>query len=283
MTDIHIHANSPILFVDGSYYVFHRYFATLRWFSMQHFENLSKEDQSARIQSLDTDASFLEAFFKHLKQDIKKWQKKWRVPHGNIVFGFDCSRGNIWRHAHCDGYKKTRVASESFNGGIFVQFYQWFKANKEALGMECVEMDSLEADDVIYLAVQTMQGLDCDTEIIVMTNDNDYLQMRGDRIQLINAQFHDIVERSSIGTPEEDLLAKIIMGDVSDNIPPVAPKIGQVTARKLAQQGREAVEDWAHQKGCMDRFQSNERLISFAHIPTSLVEQFRAKYRWIFV
>lgn len=280
---IHVHGGSPIIFVDGSYYVFHRYFATLRWFSMRQFQNMSKEEQTEYIQQLHTNTEFIDVFFKHLTQDIKKWQKKWKVPHGNIIFGFDCTRGNIWRHAHHGSYKQTRVVSESFNGGIFPKFYEWFGIHKDAYGIECMEMDCLEADDVIFLGVQSIQRHQPNTSVIVITNDNDYLQMRSATVQLVNAQFHDIVERSSVGAPEHDLLAKILMGDHSDNIPPVAPKIGPVTARKLACQGKAFVEDWAQNKGCFERYKNNERLISFACIPSELVNAFQNKYKWVIV
>lgn len=286
MTDIHIHASSPVIFVDGSYYVFHRYFATHRFYSIRNFEGLSKEEQLEITQTLHENEEFMTAFFKHVKQDVKKWQKMWKVPHGNIIFGFDCVRGDIWRHAYHDGYKQTRTASQTFNGNIFPQFYRWFDEHKEECGLECIEYDSLEADDVIYLGVDKINQIQPDTQITVMTNDNDYLQLcsgANNNVKLINAQFKDIAERSSVGDADQDLLIKILMGDTSDNIPPVAPKIGPVTAKKLAAQGREYVEDWAQKKGCYERYKENERLISFKCIPSDLVEAFKSKYNWVLV
>ena len=281
--ELHIHANAPVLFVDGSYYVFHRYFATLRWFSLRSFNDLSKSEQEEKIQGIHTDHDFMNAFKKHIGQDVKKWRKTWNVPHGNIVFGFDCTRGDIWRHAFHDGYKSTRTASASFNGNIFPAFYTWFEENQESLGLQCVEGSNLEADDVIYLGIQQLRSLQPQIPIIVMTNDNDYLQIKDDGITLINAQYKDIVQRSSVGNAQHDLLIKILMGDVSDNIPSVAPKLGAVTARKIAEQGRAYAESWAETKGVLERFKRNELLISFAHIPSDIASRYNLKYKWVMV
>lgn len=282
--EIHLHGNSPVLFVDGSYYVFHRYFATLRWYSLRNYGSLTKEEQLQRVQNLHTDESFLDAFFRHLRQDLKKWQKEWAVPHGNIVFGFDCTRCNIWRNAHYAGYKKTRTTAAGFNGQIFPAFYTWFEQNKGLYGLSSVEADGLEADDVIYLSVRRLLELQPGMRVVVLTNDNDYLQIRKlGAIDIVNAQMHSVVQRSSIGSPEQDLLMKVLMGDTSDNIPAVAAKIGPATAKKLALQGRTAVEGWAQQKGCSARLQENERLISFEYIPSDFQSTFDARYEWVMV
>jgi 5'-3' exonuclease len=267
----------PIILVDGSYYIFHRYFATLRWWSLQ--KGLNKEEQERAAATLHEDTGFVAAFFKHVCQDILKWRKKWGVRQDNIVFGFDCPRGDIWRNKHHNDYKGTRTASASFNGGIFPLFYEWFGEHAEALGLARVEHERLEADDVLFLTAQHIEtATEGNAHVVVITNDNDYLQMRGPHVTLVNASMQDLAARSSIGTPEQDVLCKILMGDASDNIPAVAPKMGPTTAKKLALQGREAVVGWAQERGCLARFLENERLISFAHIPTELVAAFDRTY-----
>lgn len=284
MTEIHVHASSPIVFIDTSYYIFHRYFATLRWYSIREFQGMTKEEQNAKVQTLHEDAAFTNAFYKHITQDVKKWQKTWKVPHGNIVFGFDCSRENIWRNEHHDAYKSGRVTASNFNGNIFSLFYRWFDSNKAQYGFVNIEYDRLEADDVISLSLKELFKLQKTSDIVVLTNDNDYLQMRmADGVRLINAQMKDIAERSSVGNAEQDLLIKILMGDPSDNIPSVAPKIGPATAKKLAAEGRDHVENWARTKGYFERYKENERLISFDCIPKDLVDGFRSKYTWVLV
>lgn len=275
---VHVHVGEPILLVDCSYYIFHRYFATFRWYSFR----FPKEEHASLAAQLHECEEFCDAFYKHIRSDLAKWMKTWGVPHGNIIFGCDCRRGDIWRNAFHDGYKHGRTASSTFNPAFFGMFYQWLAAHAEQLGVMSMEYEQLEADDVIYLIVGKIQRAQPGTKIVIITNDNDYLQIRGENVEIVNAQLHELSKRS-IGTPEQDLLHKIVMGDVSDNIPAIAPKLGPVTAKKLALQGREAVEEWAKKKGCMDKLLHNERMIAFAHIPPALIMGFEDAYDWCFV
>lgn len=272
----------PVIFVDASYYVFHRYFATLRWYGFRFMTGLTKEEYSGRVRCIHEDEDFVAAFFKHVCADIEKWRKTFKSVGGPIIFGMDCSRADIWRHALTPGYKQTRVQAEGFNGNIFVKFYTWFDENAEGLGLFKLRIDHMEADDVIALGVRSVLSDAQNTaQIVVITNDNDYLQLRkGGRVTLVNAQLADIAVRSSIGTPEQDLLAKILQGDSSDNIPSVAPKVGPKTAKDLAHKGRDAVILWATEKGCLDRFYENEALISFDKIPGDLVSAFHQTYKF---
>ena len=87
----------------------------------------------------------------------------------------------------------------------------------------------------------------------------------------------DLVKRS-IGTPDQDLLYKVIKGDDSDNIPAIAPKIGPVTAKKVVFMDPEEREEWIKRKGqtAVENFENNRRLVSFNYIPESLRESFRS-------
>ena len=68
MNTIYFNKNNIIL-IDSSYYVFHRYFATYRWFSFQNI-NVSVDD-------IINNNIFINAFYKHINNDIKKLCKKW--------------------------------------------------------------------------------------------------------------------------------------------------------------------------------------------------------------
>lgn len=275
-----IDKSSPILFIDASYYVFYRFYATLRWYGFRHAND--DEDESLKVlQNVTEKSDFIEAFVKHITQDIKKWRNEWKIKNGNIFFCFDCSRQDIWRNKYHDNYKGTRVHANTFDGNIFPQFYEWFDKNHKNFGIEPLSVNNLEADDVVYLSVQKVLSLDDEISVIIITNDNDYLQMRNERIKIVNAQGHDLVKRS-IGTPEQDLIYKIILGDVSDNIPSICKRMGHVTAKRLALSTKEERDQWITKKGkeCEEAYKYNERLISFQHIPEEYCEIWRNKYEW---
>lgn len=268
-----IDPSSNVLVVDASYYVFHRFFATHRWYS---FKTQLPEGAAT------TAKEFIEAFLRHVQQDIRKWRKQWAIPSNNVFFCFDCARHDIWRNQHADGYKGTRVHSSNFDSNIFQVFYEWFDHNAEEQGLASLSVDGLEADDVAYLCVQEiLQHMDESHRVIILTNDNDYLQMRTDKVTIVNAQGYDLSKRS-IGTAEQDLIYKILLGDTSDNIASVCSRLGAATAKKLALASHEERWAWIQKKGvaCEEAYRKNEQLISFQHIPSSYIMAWKAKYTW---
>ena len=59
------------------------------------------------------------------------------------------------------------------------------------------------------------------------------MQLAEPRVHIYNLSFKKITDqKSSTGTAECDLFCKIVMGDISDNIPSVFPKCGPKTALK---------------------------------------------------
>ena len=90
MIDININKNKSIILVDGSYYVFYRYFATLRWFSFQQ--------KTFEINTITENDEFITAFIKHFNNDVHKFCKKWKTDKTNIVICLDCPKNEIWRN-----------------------------------------------------------------------------------------------------------------------------------------------------------------------------------------
>jgi hypothetical protein len=70
MNTINFNKNNIIL-IDSSYYVFHRYFATYRWFSFQNID--------VSVDNIVNNEVFINAFYKHINNDIKKLCKKWNT------------------------------------------------------------------------------------------------------------------------------------------------------------------------------------------------------------
>ena len=76
---------------------------------------------------------------------------------------------------------------------------------------------------------------------------------------------------------------KILMGDVSDNIPPICAKVGPKTAFKIANMSHEDRSAWIKAKGpaCVAQYNTNTLLVSFASIPEDLAQAFYTKYTFI--
>ena len=301
MIYIHILGTSNLLLVDTSYYVFHRYNATLKWYTFslkppanqnvepgdENHGSASDVHESPATQGIDhsslhEDVNFVNAFKRHFEKDIAKWRKQWKLAvASNIIFVTDCPRAQIWRNDIYPEYKAHRVQATSFNPGIFHIFYTMLDEMCSA-GRCCLMSGSrLEADDVVYLTTKLLKAKGFAKDIVILTNDNDYLQMRdiGDNIHMFNMMNVDLTTRS-VGSPGIDLLVKIMMGDVSDNIPPMCSKMGKKTALKLACLSQDERESFIVKKGiaCVEQFAKNERLVSLKCIPMDLAQMCTGLY-----
>jgi 5'-3' exonuclease len=267
--DIVLSKDRKIILLDTSYYVFHRYYATLKWYS---FKWKATNETDLDYASIHENMEFVDAFKKHVLADIGKWTKLWKTTRSNLVLCLDCPHNEVWRNDLHDSYKGTRVQNATFNPNIFPIFYNYAnELNLQKIGVPC-----LEADDVVALVSGKLKELNNDVSIVIYTNDNDYLQLRCDNIVIHNMMSpkndaSNLAKRSA-GSPEIDLCIKTLMGDVSDNISPVCAKIGAKTSLKVATMSEEEREKWLISKGpeCVAAYQLNKTLVSFANIPPHL-------------
>ncbi|MCC6208162.1 MAG: DNA polymerase I [Gammaproteobacteria bacterium] len=104
-----------------------------------------------------------------------------------------------------------------------------------ALGLPCLAVKGVEADDVIgTLAAQARTS---DMNVVISTGDKDMAQLVDGHVTLINTMTHQTLDRAGVeakfGVPPEliiDYLA--LVGDTSDNIPGI-PGVGPKTAATL--------------------------------------------------
>lgn len=245
------------LVIDTSYYIFYRYFATARWASQA---GVTEREQ------------ILAAFERHFHADLKNWQ----ATGAAIYFCLDCPREEIWRNEIFPDYKKNRVTSAAFDTDAFPKIYSILEEQIE--GIHICKGERLEADDCAYLIVSELLRAGT-IEITVITNDNDYLQM-DDRVKIQNMQGEDIRARAlkklNARNAAECLLMKILMGDKSDEIPPVCPGIGPKTAEKLVAMSESDRMAFLAKKAGISlelaaaAVEVNRTIISFEKIPESL-------------
>lgn len=260
MFDITLSKNKPLILIDASYYVFYRYFATLKWYNIQKKEF--------------TETEFNNSFLKHLLSDLKKIIKKWKSVNNNLIFCLDCARTKIWRNEYFSEYKSTRVLNNNFNQNIFSVFYNYLK-EKNIITINC---DKLEADDIVYLTHTAVKN-DFD-KIVIITNDNDYLQLISDNTEIVNMQFKNILTRTKLTSSNSILTFKALLGDKSDNIPKVGSGINKDTAIKMAND-ENMLKTWLDNNNLREKYEFNLKLISFEYIPIELQKKFNSLYRFI--
>jgi 5'-3' exonuclease len=125
---------------------------------------------------------------------------------------------------------------------------------------------------VIYLIQNKLKTV-FSSHIIIITNDNDYLQLADVGITIMNMQFKDITQRGTKNA-RHDLYAKAIYGDKSDNIQKIVSFITKEKAVQLAQLGELELKQWLVENNLEDKFKFNMKLISFEHIPIEYEKKF---------
>jgi len=273
MNTIYLNKNNIIL-IDCSYYVFHRYFATYRWFSFQNID--------VAVDDIINNEVFITAFYKHINNDIKKICKKWNTNKNNIIFCVDCQRTEIWRNDIYNTYKATRVQKNNFNKKIFSIFNDYIKT----LDFKHISQDRLEGDDVIYLSQKMIKKqLEIlkinDINIVIITNDNDFLQLVDKNVHIYNMQFKELLTRG-YNNPKIDLLFKAIYGDKSDNISKIGTGITKEKALMLSNMQDIEREKYIKDNGYEYKFRLNMMLISFDNIPSEYTEIFSNNIQMIF-
>ena len=237
-----------ILCLDLSYYVFYRYYAIIAWSKNQQEEH-------------DFMAKYHEMFERKLQELVKKYRVEWR----NVYIAKDCSRENIWRNVYYDKYKASRCNDDAMIGKTFKETMMKLEDLKTKYGFNIIEHETLEADDVIALFKKHNPG----KEMIIITNDNDYIQLCDETTSIINLQGQEIKSRIKLD-PKTYLECKIIMGDKSDNITSIMQRIGPKTAEKLANDPIALQELLNKNPQAKANYDLNKRLIDFSMIPEEL-------------
>jgi len=256
-----------LVFIDLSHYVFQRFYAIQRWCKMsgKEFEN---EDEMLDV---------FEARFKSSLSDLKK--KLW-FAWKNVFIVKDCPRETIWRMQIFPGYKSNRnERSGDFNPAVFIRTYQKILPEMVGnLGVRCVSHPHAEADDVIAVGHRLIRTTDATKEkkIIVITNDNDYIQLHDEHTRILNTKLLELHSRY-----DEEILSvfglwKAIRGDVSDNIPPIDKKIGDKSALKLAKDPNLLLEKSDEVRA---KLELNKKLIMFENIPDDIRDGVEATFR----
>lgn len=247
---------SRVMLVDLGYLLFYRYHATMKNLKFQDKEDATEEE-------------VLTFFKQHLDQQLIKLVKKYKLTPKNTFFCKDARQRSIWRMDIYSEYKGTRGVATDLIHKLKDIMYKTIAPYGYVL-----EIPRLEADDVAYLASQAILNVKPTIEVFILANDRDYLQVPN--IHLIDASFKTI---QGTGNHEQDLWIKILMGDKSDNIPPICKGVGKKTAEKLASDEKER-NAFVIKKGCQAELARNEQLIRMDRIPDEYVQMFHNTYRF---
>jgi 5'-3' exonuclease len=280
------------IFIDGSYFCFHRYYSLLNW-----WKNAFPDES---LENPIENPVFVEKFKKTFVETLQQIPKKLNLtkpksrsknkkslestsdPDIKIIVGRDCKRENIWRNDLYDKYKATRANSKEtgFMGGPFFKMVYEENLFEQAGVQQVLYHPRLEADDCIAIYVKQLVEKYPPNEcnIYIITSDNDYLQLIRENVHIYNLAFKNLKDSKVFtGNPEKDLKIKIIMGDTSDNITSVFPKCGIKTAIKCVEDPDFFKKKMDNNPNYYKQYDLNEKLISFDKIPNELLSELLSK------
>lgn len=261
------------IFVDGSYFCFHRYHSLLTWWKCAYPESISVLEDPIQ------EPAFVEKFKKTFVDQLTRLPRNLKIDKSITPFmivGKDCKRENIWRNKYFSNYKQNRAngPEDGFMGGPFFKMVYEEKLFFEGGARAVLSHPQLEADDCIALCIKHLLSTHPNCNIYVITSDKDYLQLANDQVHLYNLSFKKLTDqKSSTGNPESDLFCKILAGDPSDNIPSVFPKCGPKTALKCFED-KEFFQKKMDKEEYWKQYELNKTIIDFNCIPEDLVDQF---------
>jgi 5'-3' exonuclease len=261
--------NPTFIFVDGSYYNFYRYYALTNWWKNAYPEEPLDDPYQ--------NETFVEKFKKIHVENLQQIPKKLKLDkkiNPILIVGKDCKRENIWRNELFPQYKANRT-NDGFKGGPFFKMAYEEELFKKGGAKAILKHPKLEADDCIAISVKHLVKRYPDCTIYIITSDRDYLQLNSHNVHLYNLTFKNIADnKSSTGNAASDLEIKIIMGDISDNIPSVFPKCGPKTAQKCIEDSEFFKKKMANNSDYYKQYELNKKLVDFNNIPQELVDEF---------
>lgn len=265
--------NPTFIFVDGSYYCFYRYFALQQWWRNAYPEEPLDDPYE--------NAKFVEKFKKTFVENLEQIPKKLKIHKDPVkpvlIVGKDCKREHIWRNDLFKDYKANRAngSEDGFMGGPFFKMAYEEELFQKGGARAILKHPRLEADDCIALSVKYLVKKYPQCRIFIITSDRDYLQLNAHNVHLYTLTYKNLADgKTATGNAENDLKIKIIMGDVSDNIPSVFPKCGIKTAQKCIEDEEFFKKKMANNQVYYAQYELNEKLVNFDMIPQIYVDEF---------
>jgi 5'-3' exonuclease len=268
-----------LILVDASYTSFYRFFATLRWFSLNQ-PDFYKEKKEDTKYDWSENKIFMEKYEKMYLESIVKLVGKKEFSKSYVIFCLDSPKETVWRSKLVDGYKGDRCDLSLKNN-----FKPTFKITYEKIipnliknnegKIFSIKADKLEADDIIAIISRNMEKTNKDTKIFLVSGDQDFLQLGRDNLFFINYKSKKPLLLTK-DEAKEALKMKILNGDCSDNICSIFPKdkkICPLKKRKEVTSDELKLKEYLEENPDIKKnYELNQKLINFDFIPEKLAK-----------
>tara|TARA_B100001123_G_scaffold221511_1_gene249700 strand:+ start:537 stop:1379 length:843 start_codon:yes stop_codon:yes gene_type:complete len=261
-----------IILVDTSYTNFHRFYATLRWYSFAHKDEYKKNIKDNKDYDFTKDKIFIEKYEKMYLESLKKLVGNKVFKDSIIIYCEDSPQKSIWRNELIKCYKGTREDhSKKINIiPVFRYTYRTIipKLLKENKNIHEILVNRMEGDDVIAVCSKYIRKKYPDKKVYVVSGDKDFYQLG-----YPNLYFADYKKKEYLNLTrnqaKEELRLKIINGDCSDNIKPILQniKLTKSEKNKILNDKKAMIKYLNENKKVRKKYILNRSLISFKYIP----------------
>lgn len=273
-----------LILVDASYTSFYRFFATLRWFSLNQ-PDFFKEKKTDVKYDWSQNEIFIEKYEKMYLESIVKLVGKKEFNNSKVIFCLDSPKNDLWRTKLMDTYKGDRADLSLKNN-----FKPTFKLTYEKFIPNLVEtypgkifsirIDKMEADDIIAVICKHLEKEKI--KIVLVSGDQDFLQLGRENLHFIDYKKKTFMTLTK-DEAKEKLKDKILNGDCSDNICSIFPKDKKILSLK---DRKEIISDNTKLNKYLEehpdikkKYELNQKLIDFDFIPATLAKSALSKFK----
>ena len=164
---------------------------------------------------------------------------------------------------------KTQPIKEYINNVIFKDLDV-----ESRYGYRFVKVDGAEGDDVIATIMKSLDGYMLK---ILFASDKDFLQIDG--IKQFDLSGKEVLRKwgDEELSAHDFMMMKLLLGDVSDNIPKVFDKVGPKKALKLIHDKEALKAKLKENQASAKQYKMNKQLICFSEIPKELRDKILEK------
>ena len=214
---------------------------------------------------------------------LRGHNKKFRKEYGDMVIA--CDSGNVWRRQAFPNYKagrkETREKSEHDWTMIFDILSKVKDEIKTFLPYKVIEVESVEADDIIAVLSDGTQEFGKDEPVMIVSADKDFLQLhRYSNVKQFSPMKRDLI---TVDDPLYYRFEHTCKGDSSDGVPNIlSPDNTFVDGLRQKPMRVKKIQEWYESKddlaSVMDQetlrnFQRNQKVIDLSFIPKEVTDQ----------
>lgn len=273
-----------LILVDASYTSFYRFFATLRWFSLNQ-PDFFKEKKNDVKYDWSQNEIFIEKYEKMYLESIVKLVGKKEFNNSKVIFCLDSPKNDLWRTKLMDTYKGDRADLSLKNNfkPTFKLTYEKFIPNLVEIypgKIFSIRIDKMEADDIIAVICKHLEKEKI--KIVLVSGDQDFLQLGRENLHFIDYKKKTFLTLTK-EEAKEKLKDKILNGDCSDNICSIFPKDKKILSLK---DRKEIISDNTKLNKYLEeypdikkKYELNQKLIDFDFIPATLTKSALSKFK----